>query len=61
MHITIQKSTQGWTATFRNSPDMPNGIALPLPFSSAADAETVRRDLRGRFAPASIVTKANSR
>ncbi len=59
--ITISKNHQGWQAIFRNSPVMPNGVALPLPFTGSASAEVVKGDLRGRFPGASFVTKANSR
>lgn len=59
--ITIQKAAQGWTAEFRGSDVMPNGVALPLPFTGSAPAEMVRADLRSRFPGAAFVTKANSR
>lgn len=59
--ITIDKGRQGWIATFRNSPDMPNGVALPLPFTAQAPAEMVRADLRSRFADATFITKAAAR
>lgn len=59
--ITLQNGPTGWSATFNGSATMPNGVALPLPFTSQAQAEMVRADLRGRFADAIFVTKANSR
>lgn len=59
--ITLQNGPKGWTATFKGSATMPNGVALPLPFSTQAQAEMVRADLRSRFADAIFVTKANSR
>lgn len=58
--ITLSKSTQGWQAIFCDSPVMPNGVALPLPFACAADKEVVKADLRGRFPGAAFVVKANS-
>lgn len=58
--ITLSKNFQGWQAIFRNSPVMPNDVALPLPFTAAADKETVKADLRTRFPGASFVVKANS-
>lgn len=59
--ITIRKNSTGWHATFAGSCDMPNGVALPLPFSFQAPAQTVRDDLRARFSGCAIVTKADSR
>lgn len=59
--ITLRKEAQGWTATFKGSAVMPNGVALPLPFGLQAPAEMVRSDLRSRFADATFITKANSR
>ena len=59
--IRIEKNTTGWTATFHDSEDMPNGVRLPLPFTTSAPAEMVRADLRRRFADAAIITAANSR
>jgi hypothetical protein len=59
--IIIRKGSQGWVATFRGSPDIPNDVALPLPFGNDAPAEMVRIDLRSRFPGATFVTKANSR
>jgi hypothetical protein len=55
--ITIAYTAQGWTATFKNAPNMPQGVALPLPFSAAARAEIVQADLRKRFPGATITTK----
>jgi hypothetical protein len=60
MIISIANTPAGWTATFTNG-NMPQGIPLPLPFTSAANAETVRADLRSRFPNAALVTKAASR
>lgn len=59
--ITLNKAAHGWQATFRDSPDMPNGIPLPLPFTLAASSEMVKGDLRSRFPGAAFVVKANSR
>lgn len=59
--ITLSKSNQGWQAIFQNSAVMPNGVALPLPFTTSAAAEMVKNDLRGRFPGAAFVVKANSR
>ncbi len=59
--IRIQKNATGWIATFRDAPTMPNGIPLPLPFTTSASAEMVRTDLRRRFRDATIITAANSR
>lgn len=61
MTITISKNHQGWQAIFRGFADMPNDIALPLPFTASAPAEMVRGDLRSRFPDAAFITKANSR
>ncbi len=58
--ITISKNHQGWQASF-NGGSMPQGIPLPLPFTNAAPAETVKSDLRSRFPGAAFVVKANSR
>ena len=58
--ITISKNHQGWQAVFRDSPNMPNGVPLPLPFTLQADAEMVKTDLRRRFPGAAFVTKASS-
>lgn len=59
--ITLRKGSQGWQATFANSPTMPNGVPLPLPFANTASAEMVKADLRGRFSGAAFVVKADSR
>jgi hypothetical protein len=61
--ITLDKTSTGWTATFRgtSSPLTPNNVALPLPFTSAAPAEMVRADLRSRFPDAFFITKARAR
>lgn len=59
--ITISKCDYGWTATFKGSTTMPNGIELSLPFGHQAAAAMVRADLRSRFAGATLITKANSR
>lgn len=61
MIIIIQIAPQGWQAIFRHFDDMPNNIAIPLPFNSAASAAAVRADLRQRFPTAAIITKASSR
>jgi hypothetical protein len=58
--ITLCKNTQGWQAVFKGS-DMPNGVALPLPFGLSASSEMVRADLRRRFPGALFVVKASSR
>lgn len=58
--ITISKSHQGWQASFCGGA-MPQGIPLPLPFTTAAQAEAVKSDLRSRFPGAAFVVKANSR
>ena len=57
--IAISRAPHGWQAVFRDSPIMPNNVALPLPFTPAAPAETVRADLRRRFPGAAFVTQAN--
>lgn len=59
--ITISKSFQGWQAVFRNASNMPNDVALPLPFTHQAPAEMVKADLRSRFPGAAFVVKAASR
>lgn len=59
--ITIRKNSTGWQATFAGSRNMPNGVALPLPFGFQAPAQMVRDDLRSRFPGCGIVTKADSR
>ena len=59
--ITIESTLNGWQATWRHSDDMPNNVALPLPFTAAAHVESVRADLRKRFPMATIITKASSR
>lgn len=59
--ITLSKAHHGWQAIFRGATNMPNGVALPLPFTHQAPAEMVKADLRGRFPGAAFVVKANSR
>jgi hypothetical protein len=59
--ITLSKVSHGWQAIFRDSPNMPNGEPLPLPFTLQASAERVKADLRGRFPGAAFVVKADSR
>jgi hypothetical protein len=59
--ITFDRTPKGWTATFKFSPDMPNGTPLPLPFSAQASAEMVRSEIRKRFPDATFVTKAGAR
>lgn len=59
--IIIRIVSTGWQATFRHFDDIPNNVALPLPFAAAASAATVRADLRQRFPFATIITKASSR
>ena len=49
----------GWTAIFEGGP-MPQGVPLPLPFTAAADAKTVRADLQRRF-PTAFVTSHQNR
>lgn len=57
MTITIHQTPKGWTATFSGSTDMPNGVALPLPFTAAAPRSAVVVDLGRRFRLATIVTR----
>jgi hypothetical protein len=52
--ITLSKVSHGWQAIFRDSPIMPNGEPLPLPFTVKASAEMVKADLRKRFPEASF-------
>jgi hypothetical protein len=59
--IIISKASHGWQAVFEGFATMPDGVPLPLPFTSQAPAEMVRSDLRSRFQPDAIVTKAGSR
>jgi hypothetical protein len=59
--ITLSKVSHGWQAIFRDSPVIPNGEPLPLPFTLQASAETVKADLRKRFPGAAFVVKAGSR
>jgi hypothetical protein len=56
MTITIALTPAGWSATFAGNTPMPQGVPLPLPFSSAASAETVRANLQSRFPNAIIHT-----
>lgn len=55
--ITIRCGLQGWTATFSGSADMPNGVALPLPFGAAASRQAVVAHLGRRFHLATIITR----
>jgi hypothetical protein len=57
--ITIARTAQGWHAVFKGG-NMPQGVALPLPLTSAASADAVRFDLRSRFPDAAIVTKGRA-
>lgn len=46
--ITITANQQGWNAVFQGG-DMPQGIAVPLPFASQAPTGRVASDLLRRF------------
>lgn len=56
--ITIRNTIKGWTAKFGGKTDMPVGIELPLPFTSAAPREVVLLGLARRFPLATIYTAA---
>lgn len=47
--ITLSKTTKGWQAVFIGSTEMPNGVAIPLPFSAAASGVDVALDMDKRF------------
>jgi hypothetical protein len=51
--INLTLTNHGWTATF-NGGDMPQGIPLPLPFTSDARRDHVASDLQRRFPTACI-------
>lgn len=52
--IFIEFHNNAWQAMFRNSPTMPNGEWLPLPFTHAATAKTVGAEMHRRFADATV-------
>lgn len=52
--ITLTNNTTGWTATFLGSKTMPNGVAIPLPFTADASPKTVAIDICERF-PGALV------
>lgn len=61
LKITLQKSTTGWQAMFEGKTDMPQGVYIPLPFSSNADKEMVKADLRSRFAVDCFLIKGDQK
>ncbi len=53
MLIEITRDLKGWRAVFYGG-DMPQRIALPLPFTYSAKESDVRADLEKRFPGAMI-------
>ena len=53
MLIEITRDIKGWRAVFYGG-DMPQRIALPLPYTYSAPASLVRAELLKRFAHATV-------
>jgi hypothetical protein len=54
MIITLNLTPAGWTATFKGAGSMPQGVALPLPWTAQARRDHVPSDLQRRFPTARI-------
>jgi hypothetical protein len=58
--IELHRDAFSWHATFASSPDMPNGVPLPLPLTAAAQWDDVASYMLRRF-PGSLIKTADAR
>ena len=59
-HITLERNRTGWYATFTDVSGMPEGVRLPLPFTSLAQRTTLRTWRNQRFPGATILWTAGT-